>query len=65
LTNNLPVRKMALKAYILRIWIEEMLGIIKNHSIDLKRKNIRYTQKLYQLTANICLIVFLVNLNWC
>ena len=54
--TNLPSLKEALRAYEIRIWIEEMLGDLKDNGFDLESTHLRATMKLHRLTLAVVLL---------
>ena len=55
LTTNLPQANMALAAYRLRMWIEEMFGDWKGHGIDIEKTRLCHIARLSRLTLAVAL----------
>ncbi len=61
LATNFPTMAQTLKAYKLRMWIEEMFGDFKGHGCDLESSHLRDSKKLDRLTlAVVFLYLWLV-----
>jgi len=58
LATNLPTQEAALKAYRVRMWIEEMFGDLKGHGFDLESTHLRHFLKLSRLTLAVVLLYF-------
>lgn len=58
LATNLETRKATLKAYKVRMWIEEMFGDMKGHGFDLESTRLRDFRKLSRLTFAVALLYF-------
>jgi predicted RNA binding protein YcfA (HicA-like mRNA interferase family) len=56
LATNLPSLREALKAYALRMWIEEMFGDLKSNGFDLESTHLRSVLKLHRLTFAVVLL---------
>jgi hypothetical protein len=56
LATNLPDRQMALRAYMRRMWIEEMFGDFKKHGFDLESTMLRHADRLSRLTLAVVLL---------
>jgi len=56
LATNLPDRQLALQAYRLRMWIEEMFGDFKRHGFDLESTHLRHFLRLSRLTLAVALL---------
>ena len=56
LATSLPDRKLALRAYARRMWIEEMFGDMKKHGFDLERTMLRHEDRLSRLTLAVVLL---------
>ena len=56
LATNLPDRRMALKAYSRRMWIEEMFGDLKKHGFDLESTMLHNFVRLSRLTLAVALL---------
>lgn len=56
LATNFPTKAQALKAYKVRMWIEEMFGDFKGHGCDLESSHIRDDEKLDRLTLAVVLL---------
>lgn len=56
LATNLPDRQLALRAYRLRMWIEEMFGDLKRHGFDLESTMLRSFIRLSRLTLAVALL---------
>ncbi len=64
LATNLASPHAAIRAYRLRMWIEEMFGDLKTHGFDLERSHLRRFLRLSRLTMAVCLLyVWLVALG--
>jgi hypothetical protein len=64
LATNLPDRQLALQAYRLRMWIEEMFGDLKRHGFDLESSMLRHFIRLSRLTLAVALLyVWLVTIG--
>jgi hypothetical protein len=56
LATNLRDQRATLKAYRLRMWIEEMFGDMKGHGFDLESTRLRHFLKLSRLTFAVVLL---------
>ncbi|MEM7735793.1 MAG: IS4 family transposase [Deinococcota bacterium] len=56
LATNFPDKKTCLKAYMLRMWIEEMFADFKGNGFDLESSRLRAADKLNRLTLAVCLL---------
>jgi len=56
LATNFPNKKTCLKAYKLRMWIEEMFADFKGNGFDLESSRLRSADKLKRLTLAVCLL---------
>lgn len=56
LATNLHDRQLAVRAYHLRMWIEEMFGDLKRHGFDLESTMLRHFQRLSRLTLAVALL---------
>ena len=56
LATNYPTTQSCLKAYRLRMWIEEMFGDMKQHGFNLEASCLRHTDRLDRLTLAVCLL---------
>ena len=56
LATNLKTRCATIKAYRLRMWIEEMFGDMKGHGFDLESTRLQHFLKLSRLTLAIVLL---------
>lgn len=56
LATNLDTSSAALKAYKVRMWIEEMFGDMKKHGFDLESTRLRNFLKLSRLTLAVVLL---------
>jgi len=56
LATNLPDKRMALRAYARRMWIEEMFGDMKKHGFDLESTMLRHADRLSRLTLAVALL---------
>ena len=56
LATNDPTPESCLKAYRLRMWIEEMFGDMKQHGFDLEASRLQHTERLDRLTLAVCLL---------
>lgn len=56
LATNLPDRRMALRFYARRMWIDEMFGDFKRHGFDLEKTKLRHFQRLSRLTLAVALL---------
>ncbi len=56
LATNLPDRRMALRFYARRPWIEEMFGDFKKHGFDLEKTKLRHFQRLSRLTLAVAIL---------
>ena len=64
LATNLPDKRMALRFYALRPWIEEMFGDFKKHGFDLERTKLCHFQRLSRLTLAVAILyVWLVSVG--
>ena len=64
LATNLPDKRMALRFYRLRGWIEEMFGDFKKHGFDLEHTRLCHFQRLSRLTLVVAfLYVWLVSVG--
>jgi hypothetical protein len=55
LATDLPDPQAVLRAYRLRMWIEEMFGDWKGHGVDLEKTHLRHFQRLSRLTLVVAL----------
>jgi hypothetical protein len=58
LATNLTTRSASLKAYRIRMWIEEMFGDLKGHGFDLESTRLQNFLKLSRLTFAVVLLYF-------
>lgn len=58
LATNLATRTATIKAYRIRMWIEEMFGDLKGHGFDLESTRLRNFLKLSRLTLAVVLLYF-------
>ena len=58
LATNLADRMITLKAYRIRMWIEEMFGDLKGHGFDLESTRLQHFSKLSRLTFAVVLLYF-------
>ena len=64
LATNLPDKRMALRFYALRPWIEEMFGDFKKHGFDLEKTKLCHFQRLSRLTLAVAILyVWLVSVG--
>lgn len=56
LATNLPDRRMALRLYARRPWIEEMFGDFKKHGFDLEQTKLCHFQRLSRLTLAVAIL---------
>jgi len=56
LATNLPDKRMALRFYRLRGWIEEMFGDFKKHGFDLEQTRLCHFQRLSRLTLVVAIL---------
>ncbi len=56
LATNLPDRRMALRFYARRMWIDEMFGDFKRHGFDLEKTKLRHFQRLSRLTLAVAIL---------
>jgi hypothetical protein len=56
LLTNLPTVQHTLKAYGLRMWIEELFGDLKGHGVDLEQSQLQHADRLARLTLAACLL---------
>jgi hypothetical protein len=56
LATSLPDRNLTLKAYRLRMWIEEMFGDLKKHGFNLESTMLRHFIRLSRLTLAVALL---------
>lgn len=56
LATNIDCPETALKAYKLRMWIEEMFGDFKGHGFDLESTHLRHFLRLSRLTLAVSLL---------
>lgn len=56
LATNLKTRTATIRAYQVRMWIEEMFGDMKGHGFDLERTRLRDFRKLSRLTLAVVLL---------
>lgn len=64
LATNLPDRRMALRFYARRQWIDEMFGDFKKHGFDLELTMLRHFQRLSRLTLAVAILyVWLVSVG--
>jgi hypothetical protein len=62
LATNLPDKRMALRFYARRPWIEEMFGDFKKHGFDLEKTKLCHFQRLSRLTLAVAILyVWLVS----
>jgi hypothetical protein len=64
LATNLPDKRMALRFYRFRGWIEEMFGDFKKHGFDLEQTRLCHFQRLSRLTLAVAILyVWLVSVG--
>lgn len=64
LATNLPQPRLALRAYRRRMWVEELLGDLKNHGFHLASTQLHHVARLSRLTlAVVLLYVWLVSVG--
>ena len=64
LATNLPDKRLALRFYALRMWIEEMFGDFKKHGFDLESTMLRHFMRLSRLTLAVALLyVWLISVG--
>lgn len=64
LATNLPDRKMTLRYYARRMWIEEMFGDFKKHGFDLESTLLHHFLRLSRLTLAVALLyVWLISVG--
>jgi hypothetical protein len=64
LATNLPDKRMALRFYAFRPWIEEMFGDFKKHGFDLERTKLCHFHRLSRLTLAVAILyVWLVSVG--
>jgi hypothetical protein len=56
LATNLPDRRMTLRAYSRRMWIEEMFADLKKNGFDLERTMLRHADRLSRLTLAVAIL---------
>ena len=56
LATNLPTRRVALRAYRRRMWLDELFGDLKGHGFDLEASHLRHVQRLSRLTLAVVLV---------
>ena len=56
LATNLPDKRMALRFYRYRGWIEEMFGDFKKHGFDLEQTRLCHCQRLSRLTMAVAIL---------
>jgi len=56
LATNLPDKRMALRFYARRPWIEEMFGDFKKHGFDLEKTKLCHFQRLSRLTLAVAIL---------
>lgn len=56
LATNLPDRRLTLRYYRGRMWIEEMFGDLKRHGFDLESTMLRHFMRLSRLTLAVVLL---------
>jgi len=56
LATNLPDRRMTLRAYSRRMWIEELFGDMKSNGFDLERTMLRHADRLSRLTLAVAIL---------
>ncbi len=56
LATNFTTRQATLKAYRLRMWIEEMFGDLKKHGFDLESTHLLHPDRLSRLTLAVVLL---------
>jgi hypothetical protein len=56
LATNLPDKRMALRFYAFRPWIEEMFGDFKKHGFDLETTKLCHFQRLSRLTLAVAIL---------
>jgi hypothetical protein len=56
LATNLPSRRVALRAYRRRMWLDELFGDLKGHGFDLERSHLRHFARLSRLTLAVVLL---------
>jgi hypothetical protein len=64
LATNLPDKRMTLRCYARRPWIEEMFGDFKKHGFDLEKTKLCHFRRLSRLTLAVALLyVWLVSVG--
>jgi hypothetical protein len=64
LATNLPDKRMSLRFYARRPWIEEMFGDFKKHGFDLEKTKLCHFQRLSRLTLAVAILyVWLVSIG--
>lgn len=56
LATNLPDKRMSLRFYARRPWIEEMFGDFKKHGFDLEKTKLCHFQRLSRLTLAVAIL---------
>jgi hypothetical protein len=56
LATTFPTQRKALRAYRIRMWIEEMFGDFKGHGFDLESSHLSHFQRLSRLTLAVVLL---------
>jgi hypothetical protein len=56
LATNFPTQRETLRAYRIRMWIEEMFGDFKGHGFDLESSHLRHFVRLSRLTLAVVLL---------
>jgi hypothetical protein len=56
LATNLPDKRMSLRFYARRPWIEEMFGDFKKHGFDLEKTRLCHFQRLSRLTLAVAIL---------
>lgn len=64
LATNLPTRRLALRVYQRRMWVEEMFGDLKGHGFHLAKTHLQHVARLSRLTlAVVLLYLWLVSMG--
>jgi hypothetical protein len=64
LATDLPDRRMTLRFYACRPWIDEMFGDFKKHGFDLEQTMLRHFQRLSRQTLAVALLyIWLVSVG--
>jgi hypothetical protein len=64
LATNLPDKRMSLRFYARRPWIEEMFGDFKKHGFDLEKTKLCHFQRLSRLTLAVAILyVWMVSIG--